>query len=169
MRPCPSPVGKSIARVASGSDYHAGSTKMRAVLFESPGQQVIGADGRHHEARGHHRANHVVEVLPECPRVQNQSPETLEQYIVAGAELVADWMLHPRIGSDDEKSGKPRAEEDQKSREPVHHRTQPLLAKDEQAQKGGLQEERENALHAPESDRSRRRRSFEKCAQLVPN
>ena len=46
-----------------------------AVLDELAPQQIKRADRSHHERAGDHRAAHVVEVLPERPRIQDQPPE----------------------------------------------------------------------------------------------
>ena len=61
--------------------------------------------------------DHVVQVLPERPRIQQQGPETgRARSRRSGRNRVADGMLHPGVGGDDEEAGKPRAHEDQERR-----------------------------------------------------
>src|SRR2546425_5795268 len=56
-------------------------------------------------------------------------------------------MLHPRVSGDDQVAGKPRAEKNHESGEPVPPRPEPLFAEQEESQKRGRQEKREDALH----------------------
>jgi hypothetical protein len=67
----------------------------------APCKQVEGSDGSHHKASGLHRAQHVVRVLCEGPRIQQQSPETGQFNFTAGQQAIAGGMLHPGVCSND--------------------------------------------------------------------
>ena len=64
-----------------------------------------------------------------------------------GQQLVADRVLHPGVGDDDEEAGDPGADEDQHGREPVEAAGEALFAEEKKAEEGGLEEEREDAFH----------------------
>src|SRR5258707_9564340 len=60
---------------------------------------------------------------------------------------MAGWILHPRVGSDDEVAGKPGAQPDEKRRPPVADASQSLFAKKKQSQKTGFEKKRKHAFH----------------------
>src|SRR6185369_1018030 len=71
------------------------------VLLVLLAQEVERPDSGHHESTGKHRARHVVEVLPESPRVQHEAPEACKRSGTVGLDRVPLRMLHPRIGGND--------------------------------------------------------------------
>ena len=114
--PCPSPVGNSIRNGGDHSGDHAEPHEGAAVRFVAPREQIERAHRGHHETGGDHRSGHVVQVLPEGPGVQQQFPETGQQDLALAANRIADRMLHPGIGGDDEEAGKPGSGEYQEAR-----------------------------------------------------
>ncbi len=82
-------------------------------------EDVECANGGHDEAAGLHGAEHGVGVLPEGPLINEEAPKAGELDFVMGAELVADRMLHPGIGGDDEIAAQPGADKYKKGGPPV--------------------------------------------------
>ena len=60
---------------------------------------------------------------------------------------IANGMLHPRVGNDDEEAGDPRAQPHHDRGEPVQAWRDALFAVKEEAEKRRLEEEAEDALH----------------------
>ncbi len=110
-------------------------------------QEVIGAEGGHDEAGGDDGGGHVVEVLPEDPGVGEKGGEAGEKDLAVGTDFVADGVLHPGVGGDDEKAGKPRSEKDHERGEPVEAWGEALFAVNEQAEESGFEEEGEDSFH----------------------
>ena len=147
--PCRSPVGNSIRQAAIRPADHAHAARRSARTARcAVRQQVERAHRRHHEAAGHHRADHVVQVLPEHPGIEQQAPE-------AGQH---DFAVRSRprsppgccIQASVATMKKPESHDPAKTRnasEPVRRGAQPLFAKQEQAQETRFQEEREHAFH----------------------
>ena len=112
-----------------------------------PAEHVERANCGHCECTSQHGASHVVRVLPPRPLVKQQGRETGEVERSVSGALIADWVLHPCVGGDDEVSGNPRANEHSHSSEPVLLRRETLFTVEEQAQERRLEEEREHAFH----------------------
>jgi hypothetical protein len=110
-------------------------------------EQVECADARHHERPGYHRADHVMQVHPESPGIQDQAPVAGESDLAVCAKSVTHGVLHPGVGGDDEVAGQPRAEEDGERGPPVAHPAEQFFSVEEQAQKTGFQKESEHAFH----------------------
>ena len=118
--PCTSPVGESCRQRGDHADDHADAHEDAAVRFDR---------GRTADKTRRPRPSRSSRSAPRrawCARIArapsgfSSSPQKLASRIFAvGSERVADGMLHPRIGGDDEVSGKPRAEKHQKRGEPV--------------------------------------------------
>src|SRR5262249_31322330 len=56
-------------------------------------------------------------------------------------------VLHPRVGGNDEESGQPGTDADQKSGDPVAFWPEPLLAENQQPEEARFEKEREYTLH----------------------
>ena len=85
-----------------------------------------------------------------CQKTQgliSRPAEAGEQDLAVRAEPVADRVLHPGVGGDDEEAGEPGAGEDQEGGEPVGLGPEALLPEEEDAQEAGLEEEGEHAFH----------------------
>ena len=126
---------------------HAGLYENTSVLRPLTRKQVKRADCGHHEASRNRCAAHVVRVLPPCPGIQDELPEAGELRGTIGRRVVADGVLHPGVGRDNEKARQPRPDKDRHRGEPVHDRTQPFFAVEEQSQERRFQEESEHAFH----------------------
>ncbi len=142
--------------VAGGEDHEddgdgggddAGGDEGDAEGLVLAAQEVISSEGGHDEAGGDDGGGHVMEVLPEDPGVGEQGGEAGKKDLAVGADFVADGVLHPGVGGDDEESGEPRAEEDHERGEPMEAGREALFAIDEQAEEGGFEEEGEDAFH----------------------
>ena len=72
---CASPVGKICTAHAITPDDDGNAQKRPRLLLELPLDQVIRAHRGHHENPRDHRSAHVVRVLDQRPRVQQQPPE----------------------------------------------------------------------------------------------
>src|SRR5215470_4743959 len=99
-------------------------------------------------------------ILPPAPGIEDQSPEARKLRSAIGGSHISDGMLHPGIGSDDEKSAGPRAEKNQESCPPVSAWSQALFAKQEETQKRRFQEKSEDTFHGKRlpNDSSRKTR-----------
>ena len=143
-------------QIAGGKDDEDGRNDARddahleedaAVLLAAALQQIEGAHGGHDERAGDDRAGHVVHVLEERPGIHQQLPEAEHFEMPVGHAGVADGMLHPRVGDDDEEAGDPRAEPDHDRGEPVQALRDALFAVKEEAEKRRLEKEAEDAFH----------------------
>jgi hypothetical protein len=127
--------------------HHAQPHEGAAGFLVPAREQIERAHRGHDEAGGDHRSDHVVQVLPKQPRIQQQAPQTAQQNLAVCADAVAGGMLHPGVGGDDEEPGEPRAGEDQKRGDPVGLRPEALLSEQERAEEAGFQEKRKHAFH----------------------
>jgi hypothetical protein len=86
-------------------------------------------------------------VLRKHPRVEQHSPVVVEYYVAVLQHPVADRVLHPGIGRDDEVAGGPGPEKDHQGRKPVDPLAEPVLPPEEQSYERRLEEEGERSLH----------------------
>lgn len=70
-------------------------------------QQIESPQAGHHKAGRHERGDHGVRVLPQDPGIQQEVPHAREHHLARCADLVADRMLHPGMGGNDEVAGQP--------------------------------------------------------------
>ena len=89
------------------ADDYSGADEKFSVVEMSAGKQVERANRGHGKAAGLHGAEHGVRVLPERPRVEQESPETGQGEGTVRLDCVADRMLHPCVGGDDEVAREP--------------------------------------------------------------
>ena len=139
--------GERHQRRRDNSGDHTDAHKCAAVGLRPLHQEVKRAHRGHGEAAGHHRADHIMQILPEQPGVQQQRPEAGQHDFAVRPQRVAYGMLHPGVGGYDEEAGKPRSQENQKAGEPMRAGAQSFFAEQKQAQEARLQEEREHAFH----------------------
>jgi hypothetical protein len=64
--------------------------------------QVPGGHREHDEAPGDQRGQDHVRVAPDERRVDEQGPDILEHRLTLLVHPVADRVLHPRVGDEDE-------------------------------------------------------------------
>src|ERR1700679_1552480 len=83
-------------------------------------KQIERSNSRHKERSRHYRCAHIVRILQPRPWIQQQISEARNFKDTVAHNAIADWMLHERIGDNDEEAGNPGTEEHQKRREPVH-------------------------------------------------
>ena len=121
--------------------------KPRRVVDMEALERVVGADRRHHEGGRDDAGHHVVRVLREGPRVEQEGPEVAELQGAVGGDDVAHRVLHERVGADDEVAGQPAPGEQGQGGEEVPARTEAPLAEDQEPEEARLQEEREQAFH----------------------
>ena len=144
---CPVAGWEELQHADDQSGDHAEAHEDATLLHVFLAEQVERSDGTHDERAGDHRAAHVVRVLQPRPRIQHQLPEAGQLERAVGSALVADRVLHPGVGRDDEVARQPRAQEDHQRGKPVHSFAQPLLAVEEQPEEGRFQKEGEAAFH----------------------
>ena len=141
------PAREEHPEAAEDACYHADLDEDPAVLLVPPREQVEGPEPRHNERPAHHSPAHVVGVLREHPWVEEDRPVVVQLDVAVLQHPVADRVLRPGVGGDDEVARSPRAEEDHQRREPVNPLAETSLSPEEQPHERGLQEEREGALH----------------------
>src|SRR5262245_49539844 len=73
-------------------------------------QRVKSADRRHDEAPRDERGDLVVGELPQRPLVQEIGAQIGDHERAIGRNRVTDWMLHERIGHEDEVGRQPAAD-----------------------------------------------------------
>ncbi len=144
---CPVAGWKQLQHADDQPGDHAEAHENASLLHVFLAKQVERADGTHDERASNHRSAHVVGILQPRPRIQHQLPEAGQLERTVGGALVADRVLHPGIGRNNEVARQPRAQEDHQRREPVHSSAQPLLAVEKQPEEGRFQEEGETAFH----------------------
>ena len=64
-----------------------------------------------HKRRSNHRGRHVVRVLPERPRVEDEGPEIRQVQHAVRPRRVTNGMLHEGVGGNDEVAGEPGTQE----------------------------------------------------------
>src|SRR5205823_2747280 len=116
--------GKDLQRRENYAGNHAHSHKDARMLNKFSFEKINSAHTSHYECRCNYRPAHVVCVLQERPRVQQQSPEADDLKAAVGRPLECYGMLHPCVGDDDEISGEPGAKKYQESRPPVSFRAE---------------------------------------------
>ena len=121
MRPCASPVGNSCKTLDNQRRNHADANEDAPLLNVFLAEQVERADRRHHKRPGDDCAAHVVRILPPGPGIQHQLPEAGQLQRAVGHTLIADRVLHPGIGRNNEVARQPRADEDHERGKPMLH------------------------------------------------
>ena len=91
--------------------------------------------------------DHVVRVLGERPRIQDEDLEVHQAERPVRGDPVPDRMLHEGIRRDDEVAGDPASDEESHRGQEVPDPREPPLAPDEQRQEARFEEEREEPLH----------------------
>ena len=119
-------------------------------------QQVERAHRRHDEAPVTTAPPIVCTYCQSAHGFSSSAQKLVEQNLPVRSARVADRMLHPRVGRDDEVARKPRADEHQERRQPVPDLAQPLLAEQEQPQESSTPGRRRTSPPSPASARSRR-------------
>ena len=94
--------GKDLQDAEDAAGDHADLDKDTAILDALFREQIESADGRHDESARDGRSAHVVRVLPERPAIQHEIPETGELQTAIRCLVVADRVLHERVGRDNE-------------------------------------------------------------------
>ena len=114
--------------------------------------------------------HHVVRILPAAPTDSAAAPRSWRPDTSPfGARLVADRMLHPGVGHDDEEARHPRAEQTPGT-PPTSGRCGRGASRRKGTGRGSpIPGRTRTRLPSPAAGRSRRRRPRENCAQLVPN
>ena len=90
---------------------------------------------------------HVVGILGESPRVQDEGPEVGEMERAVRGDREPDRMLEKRVRRDDEIAGEPASEKERHRGEKMSTPSQAFLPPDEKGKEARLEEEREEPLH----------------------
>src|SRR5579883_937193 len=109
-------------------------------------QEVERAQTSHKEGGRYDRATHGVHVLRVDPGVEQHCP-VVGDVELSSRDSVADGMLHPGVGGNDEAAGCPGAEPDHEGGEPVHFLAEGVFSEEEDAQECRLDEEGKGPLH----------------------
>src|SRR5829696_6563839 len=94
------------------TDRDADPEEEAPVLLVPPPEHVEGPETGHHESPAHHGPAHVVRVLREGPGVEQHRPVVIELDIAVFEGPVADGVLNPGVGGDDEVARSPGAKKD---------------------------------------------------------
>src|SRR5215471_3971062 len=154
---------------AGGQSCDYTQTHEDAPLFKMfLAKQIVGANRRHNERTGDQAAIQGMGSLPPSPEIQHQLPEAGQLERAIGGAFVADWMLHPGIGGDDEETRQP---EPNQSSNPVNQCCSLLIRFSANRNSPRKVDSRKKAKMAsiarvcPMTPPARR----EKCDQFVPN
>src|SRR6202023_1962659 len=126
---------KNLQRGKNYTRNYSDAHKYARVVGKLSFQQVVSAHAGHDKGRGNYRSAHVVRVLQDGPRIQQQSPETVYLKAAVGCPLERHRVLHPCVGNDDEISGEPRSEKYQEGSAPMCFWGEALFSVQKQAQK----------------------------------
>ncbi len=110
-------------------------------------QKIEGRNRQHEDRPGDITRGHGVDELDLRHRVEQQRSE-VNQLHAHGleVELRAHRVLHPAVGDEDPKRREIRAQRHQPGHRQVLHLGEPVPAEEEQADEGGLEEERHQPL-----------------------
>ena len=109
--------------------------------------QIPRRDGEHHQAAGDERREDHVRVAPHERRVDEQRPDVVQHGLAALAQLVADRVLHPRVGDQNEHRRQHRTDRHRPDARQMHPLGEPVPAEQPQPDKRRLEEEGSQALH----------------------
>src|ERR1700733_734078 len=110
-------------------------------------QHVERADCGHYEGSCDDGSGHIVRILQPCPGIHEEAPEAGDFIGAVGQKAVCHWMLHPRVGDDDEEAGDPGAKKYQKGCSPMRQRREALFSEQEEAEEGRLEKKGKDAFH----------------------
>ena len=139
--------GEDLQGAGDDAGDHAEAEEDGAIRAFAFLKDVERADSGHDEGGGNDGSAHVVRVLKPGPGVEEELGEAGDFKDAVGQERVADGVLHPGVGDDDEEAGDPGAREDEHGGEPVEAAGETLFTEEEETEEGGLEEEGEDAFH----------------------
>ncbi len=106
-----------------------------------------GRDREHHERARHERGEDHVDVAPEERRVREQRRDVVQFGLAVAVHDVADGMLHPRVGGEDEQRREHRTGRHQPDAREVDALGETIPTENPQPEERRLEEERGQTLH----------------------
>ena len=110
-------------------------------------QRVERADGGDGEGAGDERGRLVVGELHQSPRVEQVGAQIADGQRAVGGDDVADGVLHEGVRHEDEVAREPAPHRHRQRGEKMLPRPEPLLAPDERADEGALEQEGKHPFH----------------------
>jgi hypothetical protein len=107
---------------------------------------VVPGDPEQEHPAHHERAEDRMRERGQCGVVGEHGPHVGHDGPAVLADLDAHWVLHPRVGDDDEVRRDPGADDRAPQGRQVHALAQSAPAEDPDAEEGGFEEEGEQAL-----------------------
>ena len=140
----------SCSSVTGTATISASFAAIRNISTSLRAQEVPAADTQHHDRAEDQTGQHRVQIGAQREVVRQERPHARELRLAVD-ELVADRVLHPRVGDQDEVARHPGAEHRDPERRQVDARREAIPAEDPEPEERRLEHERRKSL-----DRERR-------------